>query len=252
MTQKKHIYFASDVHLGAPSIKDPLNHEKFFVSWLDSIKYSASEIYLVGDIFDFWFEYKKAIPKGYTRFLGKLSELSDAGITVHFFTGNHDIWIFDYLPKETGIKLYRAPTKKTINGKLFLIGHGDGMSPKERSYNRLKSIFTNKTAQKLFRLLHPDLGIKIAQAWSKKSRQNNENNNQDKINLTTELLIEESKNILKENHYDYFIFGHNHHAEKIKLNNKSELLFLGDWLKLFSYAKWDGEQLILEYYKPKQ
>ncbi|GAO28386.1 UDP-2,3-diacylglucosamine diphosphatase [Geofilum rubicundum] len=250
MVPGKKIYFASDVHLGAPTINDHRTHEKRFVNWLNSIQPTASEIYLMGDIFDFWFEYKKAIPKGYSRFLGKLCELTDAGIAVHFFTGNHDIWVFDYLPAETGIQVYRKPLIKEMNGQRFFLAHGDGLTPYEQSYNRLKALFTNKLAQKLFRFIHPDIGIWLATYWSRKSREQNKDKHgvqyQDE---EKEWLVLWTKELLKNEHYDYFIFGHRHMAKTIPLNEQSKLIYLGDWITHFSYGEWDGSEFHLKFYK---
>ncbi|WP_026474480.1 UDP-2,3-diacylglucosamine diphosphatase [Alkaliflexus imshenetskii] len=250
MEQRKKIYFASDVHLGAPTISDPVAHERRFVRWLDSIKDSAAEIYLLGDIFDFWFEYKKAIPRGYSRFIGKLCDLTDSGIPVHFFTGNHDIWIFDYLPTETGITMYRKPLVRDFDGKKFFLAHGDGLTSFEKSYSRLKAIFTNPWAQKLFRLIHPDLGVWIATTWSRKSREKNlESHGSVFQGEQNEWLVVWSKEILKETHYDYFIFGHRHLAMEIDLKENSKLIYLGDWVAHFSYGEWDGQNFHLKFYK---
>jgi UDP-2,3-diacylglucosamine hydrolase len=246
----KFTYFASDVHLGAPTIANPVEHERRFVRWLDSIKETASEIYLLGDIFDFWFEYKHAIPKGYSRFIGKLCELTDAGIPVHFFTGNHDIWIFDYLPAETGIKVYRKPLEKELNGKHFFLAHGDGLTRYEKSYNRLKSIFTNKFAQKLFRLIHPDLGVKLATFWSGKSREKNlKSYGSVYLGDEREWLVLWAKEFVKIKHVDYFVFGHRHVAMEIDLNERSKLIYLGDWVNHFSYGEWDGESFRLCFFE---
>lgn len=250
MVPGKKIYFASDVHLGAPTIKDHRAHEKHFVSWLSSIQSSASEIYLLGDIFDFWFEYKKAIPKGFSRFIGKLCELTDAGIPVHFFTGNHDVWIFDYLPTETGIEVYRKPLVKEWGGKRFFLAHGDGLTSFEKAYKRLKSLFTNKLAQKLFRMIHPDLGICLATYWSRKSREKNADAHGTQFQgEDQEWLVLWAKALLKTEHYDYFIFGHRHMAKTIQLNEQSKLIYLGDWITNFSYGEWDGTEFHLRFYK---
>lgn len=250
MEKGKKIYFASDVHLGAPTISNPSEHERRFVRWLDSIKGTASEIYLLGDIFDFWFEYKRAIPKGYSRFIGKLCELTDAGIPVHFFTGNHDIWVFDYLPTETGIVLHKKPQIRNLNGSLFFLAHGDGLTHFEKSYNRLKSIFTNSFAQWLFRMIHPDFGVWFAGFWSKKSREKNLNSYGSVFQgEEKEWLVMWAKEKLEKEYFDYFIFGHRHIAMVIPLNEKSKLIYLGDWVKHYSYGEWDGEKFELKFFK---
>ena len=168
--ETKNIYFASDFHLGAPNHESSLIREKSIVSWLYHIKDDAAEIYLVGDLFDFWFEYKRAIPKGFVRLQGKIAELTDKGIPVHIFTGNHDMWIFDYLPKELGVSLFRKPIEREFFGKRYLIGHGDGLGPGDRGYKFLKKIFANKFCQWCFARLHPNFGIWLADKSSKTSR----------------------------------------------------------------------------------
>jgi UDP-2,3-diacylglucosamine hydrolase len=203
----------------------------------------------MGDIFDFWFEYKKAVPKGFTRLLGKLAELTDAGIPVHFFTGNHDIWIFDYLPAETGVIVYREPVIREIDGKRFFLAHGDGLSPEEKSYNRLKSIFTNKFAQKLFRIIHPDLGISMAGFWSRKSREKNMAADGSVFQGEEyEWLISWANERIKKEHFDYFIFGHRHLAKTFHLSKQTKLIYLGDWITNFSYGEWDGSEFHLKFF----
>ena len=164
------IYFISDFHLGAPSYEESLLREKKIVRWLNAVKQDASEIYIMGDVFDFWFEYKQGVPKGFVRLLGKLAELNDAGIKLHYFIGNHDMWAFDYLPKEIGVTLYRSPIERTLNEKKFIIGHGDGLGPGDHGYKFIKKVFANKFCQRLFARLHPNLGISIANFWSRRSR----------------------------------------------------------------------------------
>lgn len=241
------IYFASDVHLGAFGIKDPIAHEKHFVAWLDSIKESASEIYLLGDIFDFWWEYKHVIPKGFSRFIGKLCELTDSGIKIHYFTGNHDLWIFDYLPSETGVKIERNPVIRELNGKSFYLAHGDGLGPYDKKYNMLKWLFTNRIAQAFFSMVHPRWGISIAKKWSGSSRKiNNKKYGDSYFGDDKEWLVMYSKEILKNDHYDYFVYGHRHVAKEIDLGNNSKMFYLGDWVSLFTYAEWDGKDLVLK------
>lgn len=246
----KKIYFASDVHLGAPSIKDHRQHEKIFVDWLNKIKPTTAELYLMGDIFDFWYEYKHVVPRGFARLLGKLAEFTDDGIPVHFFTGNHDIWIFDYLPEETGVILHREPIIKTFDGKQFYLGHGDGLGPYDKGYNRLKKIFTNKTIQWLFSRLHPNFAFGIAKGWSKQSRLKNESSEGAKfLGEDKEWLILYAKDILAKQHIDFFIFGHRHLDLHLNINDKTQFIYLGDWVKIFSYGVWDGEKFELAYLK---
>ncbi len=249
MEEYKKIYFASDVHLGAPGITDHRAHEKRFVSWLDSIKESAAEIYLMGDIFDFWFEYKHVVPRGFTRFLGKLSELTDMGIPIHFFTGNHDIWLYDYLENECGIKVYRKPVIRDFNGYKVFLAHGDGLGKYDRHYNFLKSVFTNPFAQWLFARIHPNLGIGIANMWSGKSREkNNRVYGDNYLGDDKEFSVLFAKEYLKKEKVDYFIFGHRHVARKVGVGPECQLIFLGDWIKLNSYVEFDGSTFELKYY----
>ncbi|MFO8001587.1 MAG: UDP-2,3-diacylglucosamine diphosphatase [Marinilabilia sp.] len=251
MKQQKNIYFASDAHLGAPTIKDHRAHEKRFVAWLDSIKDNTRELYLMGDIFDFWFEYRHVVPRGHTRFLGKLCEFTDQGIPVHFFTGNHDIWIFDYLPKEIGVTVHKEQYTPVIDGKRFFLAHGDGLTRFEEHYKKIKSVFTNPLAQKLFHWLHPDLGIALANFWSRKSRQSNEDSEKAKFQgEENEWLIIYAKEILQTRHFDYFIFGHRHIMLDLPLNENSRICYLGDWVTQFSYAVWNGETLSLKSFNP--
>jgi UDP-2,3-diacylglucosamine hydrolase len=244
---EKKIFFASDVHLGAFGIKDPFKHEQIFVSWLDSIKEEASEIYLLGDIFDFWWEYKNTIPRGFARFIGKLCELTDKGIKIHYFTGNHDLWIFDYLPKETGVRVVREAEVRILNGKKFYLAHGDGLGKYDRKYNMLKSLFTNRFAQQMFAMIHPRWGIAIARNWSGNSRKTNiKKYGESYFGDDKEWLVLYSREMLQNEHFDYFIFGHRHFAKVINLSESSKMVYLGDWINLFTYAEWNGNELMLK------
>lgn len=249
MNTKTNIYFASDFHLGAPNDEESLKREKRIVNWLDEIKIDAKEIYLVGDIFDFWFEYKHAIPKGFVRLQGKIAELTDSGIPVYAFTGNHDMWMFDYLPKELGIKLLKGNIIRTYNGKRFFIGHGDGLGPGDYGYKFIKKVFANKLCQWAFARIHPNLGMGIANYWSKKSRKVNAEHDEKFLGKENEWLAIFAKDYLKKEHIDYFIFGHRHLPLEIKLNEKSTYINLGEWIKYNSYAVFDGNELILKYFK---
>jgi len=250
MISKNKIYFASDFHLGAPNSDESSKREKKIVSWLDEIKIDAKEIYLVGDIFDFWFEYKTVIPRGFARLQGKLAELTDNGIPIHVFTGNHDMWIFDYLPKELGITLYKENIVREYGGKKFLIGHGDGLGPGERSYKMLKAVFSSKLCQWAFARIHPNLGIGIANAWSKKSRKTNLSYDGVFHGEEKEQLILFCKDyIKKDSSIDYFIFGHRHLPIEMKIGNNSTYINLGEWIKYNSYAVFDGIKLELKEFK---
>jgi len=249
MADTKRIYFASDFHLGAPSYEKSLERERKIVRWLDEIKPDCAELYLLGDAFDFWFEYKTVVPRGYVRLLGKLAEFSDAGIPIHYFTGNHDMWIFDYLPQEINMKLYREPIQTTYNGKSFYIGHGDGLGPGDHGYKFIKKVFSSKVCQWLFARLHPNLGIGIANYFSRKSRIATGTTDEKFLGEEKEWLIIHSKEVLEDRHYDYLIFGHRHLPLDVRLDEKSRYINLGDWIRYFSYAVFDGEDLKLEYFK---
>ncbi len=245
----KKIYFASDFHLGVPDYESSIVREKLIVKWLDEIKQDAEEVFLMGDLFDFWFEYKTAVPKGFVRLQGKIAELTDSGIPVHVFTGNHDMWMFDYLPKEIGIKLYRKEITREFNGKKFFLGHGDGLGPGDHGYKFIKKVFANPVCQWLFARIHPNLGISIANYWSGKSRIANKEVDEKFHGEENEWLVIHSKEILQKEHFDYFIFGHRHLPLDIKLNEKSRYINLGEWVHFNSYAVFDGNNLELKYYK---
>lgn len=249
MNTKTNIYFASDFHLGAPNYEESLKREKRIVKWLDEISLDAKEIYLVGDIFDFWFEYKHAIPKGFVRLQGKIAELTDNGIEIFVFRGNHDMWIFDYIPKELGVKMVEGNLVKTFGDKQFLIGHGDGLGPGDYGYKFIKKVFANKLCQWAFARLHPNLGMGIANYWSHKSRKVNAGYDEKFLGEENEWLAIFAKDYLKKEHIDYFIFGHRHLPFEIKLNEKSTYLNLGEWINYNSYAVFDGEKLSLKYFK---
>lgn len=236
----KKIYFASDFHLGAPNHEASLAREKKIVRWLESIRHDAEEIFLVGDLFDFWFEYKRAVPRGYTRLLGKISELTDSGIPVHVFTGNHDMWIFDYLPKECGVTVHRDPIEREWSGKQFLIGHGDGLGPGDHGYKFIKKVFASKVCQWLFARLHPNFGIWLANSLSGYSRSTTGDKDRVFLGEEKEWLVIYSKEVLRKKHFDYFIFGHRHFALEIKLSDRSKYINLGEWLTTSNYAVFDG------------
>lgn len=247
MSSQKKIFFASDVHLGYPNHRESLVREKLFVKWLEEIRYDASEIYLLGDIFDYWYEYKKVVPRGFTRVLGKIAEITDQGVPVRFFTGNHDIWIFDYLPLETGVSVHHEPVQKVYEGLKFFIAHGDGLGPCDNSYKLLKKIYTSRTLQWMFSRLHPNFTIWLAHKWSLRSRFAkgilNEFEGEDK-----ECLILYAREILTREHFDFFIFGHRHIALDYPLSDNSRFIFLGDWLTNFTYAVFDGQKIELKKY----
>jgi UDP-2,3-diacylglucosamine hydrolase len=240
-------YFASDIHLGIPDYESSLKREKRFVAWLDHIREDADRIFLLGDIFDFWFEYKRVVPRGFTRLLGKIAELTDAGLPVHFFTGNHDLWIFDYLPEEIGITVHKEPLTLEIEGKRFFLSHGDGLGPGDGGYKFLKKVFTNKTLQWMFARLHPNFAIWLASKFSADSRQSNLSSG---FLGEDEWLVRYAYEILGKEHYDFFIFGHRHIPIDISLKNGSRFIYLGDWITHFTYGVFDGTQFSLKIFKP--
>ncbi|MBA3704610.1 MAG: UDP-2,3-diacylglucosamine diphosphatase [Bacteroidetes bacterium] len=250
MNPTKKIYFASDFHLGVPNYEKSLEREKFIVKWLDEIKQDASEIYLMGDLFDFWFEYNYTVPKGFVRLLGKIAEIVDSGIPVTLFTGNHDMWMFDYLPKELGVSIYREPIVREYNGKKFYLGHGDGLGPGDQGYKFIKKVFANSFCQWLFARLHPNFAMSMANFWSRKSRVSNGSEDEKFNGEENEWLAIYSKGILQKQHFDYFIFGHRHLPLNIKLTDKSSYINLGEWVNYNSYAVFDGINLELKYFKP--
>lgn len=251
LEKNKKIYFASDFHLGAPDPESSLVREKKVVDWLEQCKDDAAEIFLVGDLFDFWFEYKHAVPRGHVRLLGKIAEITDSGIPVHVFTGNHDMWIFDYLPKETGVNLYRKPIKRTWNEVRFFIGHGDGLGPGDHGYKFIKKIFASRLCQWLFARLHPNFGIGMANFWSRTSRKKTGSEDKRFLGEENEWLAIYSREILEKEHFDYFIFGHRHLPMEIDLGKGSTYINLGDWIDHFTYAVFDGEKLELKNYQPQ-
>lgn len=247
------IYFASDFHFGIPNHESSLIREKKFVRWLDMIKKDATHIFLLGDIFDFWFEYDTAVPKGYVRLLGKIAEITDSGIPVHIFRGNHDIWAFDYFKKELNCELYRKPVIKEFDGKKFFLAHGDGLGPGDTGYKMMKKIFEYKPNQFLFKWLHPDIGSRMGLYFSKKSRLASINKymkKPEKIKIQDERLMHYAKRkITQFPEVDYFVFGHRHIPLQEKIGDKSELIILGDWLFLFSYAVFENGNMSLKYFE---
>ena len=249
MSSTKKIYFISDFHLGAPNETASLIREKKIIQFLDEIKHNALEIFVLGDLFDFWFEYKKVVPKGFVRILGKLAELTDMGIPVYFFVGNHDMWMKDYFQKEMNISVFFEPKAFDLLGKQFLIGHGDGLGPGDHGYKFIKKIFRSKVSRFLFGILPPVIGIGLANYFSRKSRAKTGNDDQIFEGEDKEWLVIYCKETLQKHRYNYFIFGHRHLPLDIKLNDESRYINLGDWIRYFTYAEFDGNTLELKYYK---
>ena len=239
--QGKKIYFSSDNHLGAPTPAKSLPREKIFVKWLDSIKHDAEVIFLLGDLFDFWFEYRTVVPKGFVRTLGKLAELRDSGIQIHFFVGNHDLWMHDYFEKELNIPVYHDPKEFVFNNKHFFIGHGDGKGPGDKGYKKMKKVFTNPFSKWLFRWLHPDIGVRVAQHLSVKNKLISGDEDKEFLGEEKEWLAQYSKRKLENKHFDYFVFGHRHLPMEIKVGENSTYYNLGDWINHYTYGVFDGE-----------
>ena len=244
------IYFISDAHLGSLATEHRRTQERRLVRFLDDIKKDAEAVFMLGDMFDFWYEYKRVIPKGFTRFLGKISELTDSGIEVHYFTGNHDIWAYSYLEEECGVILHRKPTALELHGKTFYLAHGDGLGDPDRKFQTLRKLFHNRTCQFLLNTLHPRWGLWIGYRWAKHSRQKRVDGHETPfLGEDKEYLVQYSKQYLQTHpDIDFFIYGHRHVQADIPLADHTRLLMLGDWITQFTYAVFDGEQLYLKNY----
>ncbi|MBI5372733.1 MAG: UDP-2,3-diacylglucosamine diphosphatase [Sphingobacteriales bacterium] len=246
MTVTKKIYFLSDFHLGAPDHASSLEREKRVVQFLESIRDEAAEIFLVGDMFDFWYEYRTVVPKGFVRLLGKLGELADAGIPMHFFVGNHDMWMRDYFKQEFNMPVYYAPMEFERNGKKLLIGHGDGLGPGDHGYKRLKKIFRNPVSKFLFGIFPPMLGMGLANYLSRRSRAQTGATEEVFLGEDKEWLLVYCKEVLQKKKIDFFVFGHRHLPVDYRLNESSRYINLGDWIRYFTYAVLDGEKMELK------
>jgi UDP-2,3-diacylglucosamine hydrolase len=242
----KKIYFLSDFHLGAPNYGASRLREDKIVAFLNAIKADAHTVFVVGDMFDFWYEYRHVVPKGYVRLLGKLAELTDMGIAIHFFVGNHDMWMKDYFQNELNIPVYFEPKQFAIDNKQFYIGHGDGLGPGDSGYKFLKKIFRNPFCQFLFGMLPPVIGIGLANYFSRKSREAVADHEADFLGEDKEWLIIYSKEVLQKEHFDFFVFGHRHLPISIDLGNGSQYINLGDWVVHFSYAEYGNGEMKLK------
>ena len=247
LNPSKRIYFCSDNHLGSPNGNLSLEREKIFITWLDQIKIDAQAIFFLGDLFDFWFEYKKVVPKGFTRLFGKLAELSDSGIDLFFFVGNHDCWIGNYFEDELGINVFHKKVDLNIDNYNILIGHGDGLGPGDNKYKFLKLLFRNPILKKLFSFIHPDLGISLGSFLSQK---NKILSGSEKVfeSEDKEMLFSYCKDVLKTKYYHFFIFGHRHIPLDLDLGNNSKYFNTGDWITHFSYLVYDGNSFNLNYF----
>jgi UDP-2,3-diacylglucosamine hydrolase len=244
MTERKNIYFASDFHLGVPDVESSREREKMIVRWLDSIRDDASEIFLAGDVFDFWYEYKHVVPRGYVRLLGKLAELSDAGIKIHFFAGNHDLWLKGYLEKELNLEIHHKPFQFERNGKTFYLAHGDGLGPGDYKFKFMKSCFTSPVLQWFFSRVHPNFAVGLARFLSKRSRMAKGRKDEEFLG-EKEWLIVHSRKLLTIQKTDYFLYGHRHFPVEYSLGGGATYFNLGDWVYNRSYVKFDGEKLSL-------
>ncbi len=247
----KPIYFIADAHLGSWAVSHHRTQERRLVRFLDDIKNKAGAVYMLGDMFDFWYEWRRVVPRGFTRFLGKISELTDLGVEVHYFIGNHDIWAFDYLNRECGVVLHREPLTTELYGKEFFIAHGDGMGDPKKSFHIIRSIFHNKTCQWMFsRLLHPNVAMRFGLTWARHSRLKREEGEEPPyMGEDKEYLVLFTKEYKKTHpNIDFFIYGHRHIELDLVLSRDTRMLVLGDWITQFTYARWDGEHLTLANY----
>ena len=244
----KKIYFASDQHLGAPTPEASFLREQKFVAWLNEIKEDAAAIFLLGDLFDFWFEYNTVVPKGFVRVLGKLAEIKDSGIPIYFFVGNHDLWMKDYFEKELNIPVYHKPQEFTFNNTSFFIGHGDGLGPGDKGYKRMKKVFTFPFFQWLFKWLHPDVGMKLGQYMSVKNKLISGDEDATFLGEENEWLVQYCKRKLETKHCDYFVFGHRHLPLDIQLQKNSKYINLGDWIGHYTYGVFEDNKLALKNY----
>ena len=251
LPEGKKIYFASDFHLGIPDRATSLARERRLCNWMDEIKKDAAQLYLVGDLFDTWFEYKNVVPKGFTRFTGKLAELRDAGLHIEAFTGNHDLWMRGYFEDELDIPVHHEPIERTVNGKKFFIAHGDGLGPGDSGYKVLKKVLRSPVSQWLYRRIHPDTGVGMA-GWFSRLGPKHGAEEKPFLGPEKEWLVQFCLEKLNQEHFDYFIFGHRHIAIEYPLPQSSLYINLGDWIQYDSYAMFDGKDLKLQYYKTKE
>lgn len=248
--QGKKIYFASDFHFGIPDHETSQARERRVCTWLDEIAADAEQLFLVGDLFDTWFEYRNVVPRGFTRFLGKLAQLRDAGLHIEAFTGNHDLWMLDYFHHEFGIPVHHGPIIREFNGKKLFIAHGDGLGPGDTGYKILKTVLRSPFSQWLYRRVHPDTGVGVAGWFSRLGPKHADMPVKEWLGPEKEMLVKFCLDTLKKEHYDYFVFGHRHLAVDYELAGNSHYINLGDWIRYDSYGVFDGDKLSLEYYRP--
>ena len=246
----KNVYFLSDAHLGSLAIPHGRTQERRLVRFLDSIKEKASAVYLLGDMFDFWNEYRYVVPKGYSRFLGKLSELTDNGVEVHFFAGNHDLWTYGYLEEECGVIVHKAPVTTEIYGKVFFLAHGDGLGDPDNKFKILRKLFHNRTCQRLLNFVHPRWGMALGLNWAKQRRLKRADGKEVPfMGEDKEFLVRFARDYKRSHpNIDYFLFGHRHIELDLPIDKSTRMLILGDWIWQFTYAVFDGEHLFLGEY----
>lgn len=242
----KKIYFVSDAHLGSLAYTNDTYREKKLVAWLDAIKHDAAAIYLVGDIFDFWYEYKYVIPKGFVRLFGKIAELCDSGIPIHFFIGNHDIWTYGYLEKELGMQVHKQPLLTEVNGKRFYVAHGNGLGKNPFVVQMIEKIFHSTSVRFFYNMIHPSINMRLGLAWSKKNREKKRQQEITFYGENKENLIVFAKEYVKHTPVDFFVFGHRHILLNFMIQKSTQVIFLGDWIEHFSYGVFDGENFSLE------
>ena len=252
---KQNTYFISDLHLGAPSLEQSQQRERKVVDFLKSIEDDCATLYIVGDLFDYWFEYKRVVPRGHTRLLGTLANMADKGMNLHIFTGNHDLWMTDYLEEELGATVHHQPLKIQLGEGQFYIAHGDGLGPGDRKYKMIKRIFTNPVCQWLYRRLHPNFGVGFAARMSRASR-NSQSDDDHAFLGDKERQLQHSLSVLENENIDFFIYGHRHHLKDLPIKQErkdgtkivARYVVLGDWLSIDSFAKWDGTTLTISTY----
>jgi UDP-2,3-diacylglucosamine hydrolase len=243
------LYFASDFHLGAPSQESSRLREKKIIRWLNAIEKDVAALFLVGDLFDFWFEYTHVVPKGYVRFLSKLADLSEKGIPIYIFHGNHDMWMFDYLQQEIGVTIFSDPITLKVNQTTMMVGHGDGLGPGDNTYKVIRKIFRNNLAQWLFHWIHPDIGYGLAIKWSSRSRLSKKHQTEEELKGDNEWLLQYSKEIEKNEHHDFYVFGHRHLPMELPVNEKSTYINLGEWINYDTFGEFNGTSFELNYFE---
>ena len=236
MKQKSLTYFVSDVHLGL-RVADPVDREHRFVEFLRGLPEETAALYLLGDIWDFWYEYKHVVPKGYVRVFAALTELIDRGVDVFFFQGNHDVWTYSYF-EELGMKKLQQPAVVEIAGKRFCLGHGDGLGPVPLGYRFLRGIFHNRVLQFLFSMLHPWIAFGLGNGWSRSNRLSHDK--EYVFKGKDEPLYKFAEEFARENRIDCFVFGHYHSDVHMKLPSGADFIILKDWIHGSPYLCIEG------------